>query len=142
MLLALALNLSLLAIGAVASTVIAVGQPAKTLASLYPFLFGHWIVMGAREYGIIAILAVLMVGISIGLAKAYQSAPPTIIATFDYSYLLFSVFWSFVLFAEVPDAATIIGMLMIAGAGLLVIRRGKRPQASLSELVHRRGKMV
>lgn len=142
MLLALALNLSLLAVGTVASTVIAVWQQAPARASLYPFLFGHWVVMGAREYGVIAILAVLMVGISLGLAKAYQSAPPTIIATFDYSYLLFSVFWSFVLFAEVPDIATIIGMLMIAGAGLLVIRDGKQPQVPFSRLVHRRGKMV
>ena len=128
MLLALALNLSLLVVGALASIVIAVWPPAMTGASLYPFLFGHWVALGLREYEIIAMLALLMVGISLGLAKAYQAAPPTIIATFDYSYLLFSVFWSFVLFAEVPDGATIIGMLMIAGAGLLVIRSGKGPK--------------
>jgi drug/metabolite transporter (DMT)-like permease len=78
--------------------------------------------MGHREWGIVSVLALLMVAISMGLAKAYQSAPPAIIATFDYTYLVFAAFWSFLIFSETPDAATIIGMLLIAGAGLLVVR--------------------
>ena len=82
---------------------------------------------------IVLLLAALMVAISLGLAKAYQSAPPSIIATFDYSYLLFAAFWSFVIFSQPPDAPTVLGMAMIAGAGLLVVRgagsvRARAPQ--------------
>jgi drug/metabolite transporter (DMT)-like permease len=128
MMLALALNFSLLAVGAVATAAIALWRPAPEEASFYPFLLGYWVAMGSREWGIIMLLAALMAGISIGLAKAYQSAPATIIATFDYSYLLFSVFWSFVIFSEPPDTQTILGMLMIAGAGLLVVREETRPK--------------
>jgi drug/metabolite transporter (DMT)-like permease len=79
--------------------------------------------MGAREWGVIALLAALIVIISAGVAKAYQSGPPAIIATFDYSYLVFAAFWSFVFFSEPPDALTITGMLLIAGTGLLIVRR-------------------
>jgi drug/metabolite transporter (DMT)-like permease len=131
--LALALNFALLAVGAIATAGIALWQPAASDAAAYPFLLGSWVAMGSREWGIIGFLAVLMVAIGIGLAKAYQSAPPAIIATFDYSYLVFAALWSFAIFAEAPDAATIIGMLLIAGAGLLVVHGPagtRRPQAA------------
>lgn len=50
------------------------------------------------------------------------SAPPFIIATFDYNYLIFMTAFGFILFSEVPDRQTVIGMLMIAGAGMMVVR--------------------
>jgi drug/metabolite transporter (DMT)-like permease len=123
MVLAFALNFSLLAVGIAATAIIAIWHPTDAQTSVYPFLLGYWIDMGPREWGIIAALAVLMVAISTGLAKAYQSAPPAIIATFDYSYMLFAAFWSFAVFAQTPDTMTILGMLMIAGAGFLVMQR-------------------
>jgi drug/metabolite transporter (DMT)-like permease len=131
--LALALNFALLAVGAIATAGIALWQPAAPDAAAYPFLLGAWVAMGSREWGIIGFLAVLMVAIGLGLAKAYQSAPPAIIATFDYSYLVFAAFWSFAIFAEMPDEATVIGMLLIAGAGILVLRgpgASRRAQAA------------
>lgn len=140
--LAFALNLALLLVGIVATALLAVWRPAQTEPFFYPFLFGQWMAMGLREYGIIAILAGLMVVVSLGLAKAYQSAPSSVIATFDYSYLLFSVFWGVVLFGDLPDVPTIAGMLMIATAGLLVIRREGRSRAGLPRPVHRPPEMV
>ena len=124
--LAFSLNLALLAVGAVATALLAIWRPAQAVMSFYPFLFGHWMAMGPQEYGVIAILAGLMLAISLGLAKAYQSAPPAVIATFDYSYLPFSVFWGVILFADMPDVPTVAGMLMIAAAGFLVIREENR----------------
>ena len=121
--LSLALNISLLAAGAIATGGIVVWGPTASQAAAYPFLLGPWATMGAREWGIITLLAILIVGISAGVAKAYQSGPPAIIATFDYGYLVFAAFWSFVFFSELPDAVTIAGMLLIAGAGLLAVRQ-------------------
>jgi drug/metabolite transporter (DMT)-like permease len=123
MALAFALNFSLLLVGIIATAAIAIWHPTLSQTSLYPFLLGYWVTMDSQEWAIITLLALLMVGISIGLAKAYQSASPAIIATFDYTYLLFAAFWSYAVFDEPPDTATITGMLIIAAAGLLVIQR-------------------
>jgi drug/metabolite transporter (DMT)-like permease len=133
MVLSLALNVSLLAVGAVATAILAIWQPVEAGRD-YPFLFGGWVVMGTREGLLIVSLAVLIVIISIGFAKAYQLGPPVIIATFDYSYLAFAALWSFVIFSEVPDGITITGIAMIAGAGLIAIAKPKsRRQAGFAE---------
>jgi drug/metabolite transporter (DMT)-like permease len=120
--LAMTLNASLLAAGMIAAAAIAAWDPAASQRAAYPFLFGPWAAMDGHAWSIIGLLAVLMVGVSAGVAKAYQSGPPAIIATFDYAYLVFAAFWSFVFFAELPDAVTIAGMLLIAGGGLLAMR--------------------
>ena len=130
--LSLALNLSLLAAGAIAAGLLHVWEPTASQAAAYPFLLGRWAAMGAREWGVIALLAALIVAISAGVAKAYQSGPPAIIATFDYGYLVFAAFWSFVFFSELPDALTITGMLLIAGAGLLIVRRPASARPALA----------
>ena len=66
-------------------------------------------------------MACLIVATSAGVAKAYQSGPSSVIATFDYSYLVFAVLWSFLFFSELPRLSTVIGMLSIAGAGLMTL---------------------
>lgn len=119
--LALALNLALLAVGAIGSAVVLLWHPSAAQAAVYPFLLGYWIAMGPREWAVILVLALLIIVIGAGLAKAYQSAPPAVIATFDYSYLLFAGFWSFLVFDQPPDAAAIAGMVLIAAAGFLVM---------------------
>lgn len=116
--LAVMLNLCILVLGLLATGIVAL-LPAE-VGAVYPFLLGEWIAMGAREWRLMALLAALIVIIGVGLAKAYQSAPPSIIATFDYTYLLFAALWGFVFFAERPDIPTVAGMLMIASAGWLV----------------------
>jgi drug/metabolite transporter (DMT)-like permease len=55
-----------------------------------------------------------------GVARAYQIAPPSIIATFDYAYLISAALWGFVFFSETPDVFTLAGMILITMAGLLV----------------------
>ena len=70
-----------------------------------------------------AILATLMVANGLVLPAAYQSAPSVVIATFDYSYLIFATLFGFLIFSEVPDWQTVIGILMIVVAGLMVARR-------------------
>lgn len=78
--------------------------------------------MAAPDWALLALLAVLMVAISIGVAASYQLAPPSLIASFDYSYLVFAAFWGFVVFAESPDSRTVLGMALIAGAGVASAR--------------------
>lgn len=105
-----------------------IGLDAETRAA-FPFLLGDWAPMGAREWALMALLGGLAAGYFVGVARAYQIAPPSIIATFDYGYLVSAALWGFVFFAETPDALTLCGMVLITAAGLLVAappRRGAR----------------
>lgn len=92
----------------------------------YPFLFGGWSRMDGGDWQVIGVLAVLMVGVSVGLAKAYQSPQPQVIATFDYAYLVFAAFWGFAFFGEIPNSWTLTGMALIAAAGMVVLHAGMR----------------
>ncbi len=122
---ALSLSIALLITGIAASTALYLWPPVPAYISASPFLLSSWHVMGPAEWGLVVMLAMLMFGIGLVLPAAYQSAPPVIIATFDYCYLIFATLLGFVLFSEVPDGLTIVGMLMIAGAGLMVMRGGQ-----------------
>ena len=60
---------------------------------------------------------------NIGLAKSYQSAESSWLAPFDYSYLIFATFWGVVMWADVPDLLSFVGMAMIAASGCYVAWR-------------------
>lgn len=107
-------------IGAAALALLGLGDDTK---AAYPFLLGDWAFMGPREWGLMALLGALSAVYFIGVARAYQIAAPSIIATFDYAYLISAALWGFVFFAEEPGPLTIGGMILIAAAGLLVAAR-------------------
>lgn len=120
--LSLALNLTFIAMGLVASLLLAGLSPETHQVALNPFLLGDWRLPGVSDWLAMAVLAIVVVAGSILAALAYQRGPSPIIATFDYSYLAFSAFWGFVLFLEVPDTLTLLGMALIVVAGITAIR--------------------
>ncbi|UUX50980.1 DMT family transporter [Nisaea acidiphila] len=113
--LALALNLNLLIAGALMLGAGTLGPKMNPLPG--------WTEMSAVDWQLVAMLAVLMVGIGMGLAAAYQHAEPSVVASFDYSYLIFASLLGYYLFAETPDMPTFAGMGLIASAGLLSIAK-------------------
>ena len=125
--LALGLNLGLLGAGLIATAGLSLLQPATPGLADHPFLFGSWTAMGGREWGLMVLLALLMVAFGTGVAMAYQIAPAAVIGTFDYSYVVFAVMWSYLLFAERPDAFAILGLVLIGAAGVLVAGRPAPP---------------
>ncbi len=118
--LALVLHGSFLVTGLIGTGFLAVvGLDIETKAA-FPFLLGDWAPMGGQAWGLMALLGTLSAAYMVGVARAYQIAPPPIIATFDYAYLVSAVLWGFVFFSEKPDLLTIGGMILITAAGLLV----------------------
>src|SRR5262249_19052017 len=76
----------------------------------YPFLLGDWAVMGVREWSLMASIGVISAGFILGVARAYQIAPPQIIATFEYGYAVSAAVWGFMFFSETPDVFKVLGM--------------------------------
>ncbi|MFM9842881.1 MAG: DMT family transporter [Dongiaceae bacterium] len=118
--LSFSLNVSFIAVGLVATLLIAgFGGDAQGAS----FLLGEWSPMGGQEWFSMTLLAAAAIIGSVGAAIAYQVAPPATISTFDFAYLGFSALWGFLFFAEVLDAVSIGGMLLIVVAGVLALRR-------------------
>lgn len=121
--LSLGLNLSFIVVGAVATVVIGLWAPSGAQIEFHPFLLSPWIAMAAGEWLTMAVLATATIIGSVCGAIAYQAGPSSVVSTFDFSYLAFAAIWGLLFFAEVPDAVTIIGITMIAAAGILAVRR-------------------
>lgn len=126
------LNVAFLCFGGVAALTLEAGLPVP--AGAYPFLFSTWQPMAAGDWGILAVLSLLMIGVSIAVAVAYKSPQPAVIATLEYFYMIFATFWGFVFFAEVPDLWTLCGMVLIAagGAAVLLVPSGRAARGSVS----------
>jgi drug/metabolite transporter (DMT)-like permease len=120
--LSLSLNITFIGMGIVASLLIAIWDPAESAKNTYPFLIGDWAVLDLSGWLTMSVLAIVIIFGSLFAAIAYQNAPSSVVATFDYSYLAFAALWGLLVFSEVPDALTILGMVMIAGAGMIAIR--------------------
>jgi drug/metabolite transporter (DMT)-like permease len=120
--LSLALNVSFIAVGAVAtlSSLIAAraGLPLDD-----GFLGRPWTPVGAAEAATLALLAAAIIVGSAGAALAYQIGPPATVASFDFAYVAFAGVWGLLLFGEFPDAVSLLGMAMIVGGGVLAVRR-------------------
>lgn len=107
----------------------------ETLSSLtyYP-LIGIFCVSGALSPldwttpDTFAWSAMLFVGICAGLGHlcltlAFRYASPPVLAPLEYTGLLWAVLFGYVFFNELPDQFTVIGMALIAGAGVFVVYR-------------------
>ena len=125
--LALGLHGSFIVTGIVAMVLLAILSLDPAFVASYPFLLGSWMPMGWSDWGLMAFLGVLSAAFFLGVARAYQIAPPQIIGTFDYAYLVSAAMWGFVFFAERPDGLTLLGMTLITVAGLLVAQRKAEP---------------
>jgi drug/metabolite transporter (DMT)-like permease len=121
--LSLWLNFCFVGIGALALLGLQIWNPAADLISWNSFLFGAWTPMGLDEWRTMGILAIAILIGSIGAAFAYQKAPASVIAIFDFSYVGFAAIWGFLLFAEVPANRVIAGIVMIIAAGIISTRQ-------------------
>lgn len=54
---------------------------------------------------------------------AYKTAPASTIAPFDYTYVALIVIGGFLFWDEVPDAYTLLGIVMIVGSGVFIAIR-------------------
>ena len=127
MVMALNLNLVMFIIGVVATTYVSRRGGVESDGLTHPFLQRPWTTMEPPTWAAMVLLALIVVGVSPAVAKAYQTGPPVTIGTSENAYLVFAALWSIAFFAEPPDAATVAGMLLIVMAGWLVTRPTELP---------------
>lgn len=120
LLLAITLNGVFLAAGLMGIILFTALGLSEDTTSSAPFVLLGWKNSGWFEILVIMGLGCLSGLYFMGVAKAYQIAPPQIVATFDYGYLISAVFWGFIFFHETPGGITWVGIGLITAAGFLV----------------------
>ncbi len=61
------------------------------------------------------------------LTRAYAHAPAARVGPFIYSSVVFAGLLEWALWSSVPDALSLAGMALVAGAGVLALRIGVAP---------------
>ena len=72
------------------------------------------------------------------IINAYRSAPAALVAPFQYSQMLWAMFYSFIWFGETPNRYVFLGGMIIILAGLLIVWRESANTASLKPLLRTR----
>ncbi len=57
------------------------------------------------------------------MIKAFEAAPAAVVAPIGYVGLIWSTFYGYLLFGDLPDHWTVIGALIIVGSGLYILYR-------------------
>lgn len=86
------------------------------------FLASDWSPMDGYAAEAIGLMVVAILVGSIGAAVAYQIGKPSVVGTFDFSYVGFATLAGVVFFGERPDIWSLLGIALIAAAGLIALR--------------------
>ncbi|WP_299751127.1 DMT family transporter [uncultured Tateyamaria sp.] len=121
--LSLSQNTVMLLAGISVSLLLVCLKPQGEMVAAYPYIFGEWSTVRPNDWLVLLLLAGFAVVIGMMLAGAYQAAPPSTVATFEYSYLVFVAVWDILFFDIAPTVASITGVILVVTAGLLVLRR-------------------
>lgn len=90
---------------------------AVVLSSVAPF---NWTTPSIND-GILLIIVALAGTIGqLALIKAFSEGEASMLAPYSYTGLIFSGVWGVLLFSEIPDFLTVVGIIIILGSGLYV----------------------
>ncbi len=88
------------------------------------FLFRPWDWPNAWDLSLMAACGVIAAFAATLLSHAYRTGAASVVTPFEYTGMMWGTIWGIVLFNEVPRATTLIGMAMIAAAGVLALQAG------------------
>jgi drug/metabolite transporter (DMT)-like permease len=86
------------------------------------FLVRDWSVPTLRDMGLMALCGIIAAFGMTLLTQAYRVGQANVVTPFEYTGMIWGVFWGLVLFNETPKLTTILGMALIAASGILALR--------------------
>lgn len=93
-------------------------------ASIHPslaFLMRAWSLPTTGDLLLMLSCGAIAAAGTILLTEAYRRAPASIVASFEYTGLIWTPLWGFVFFSEIPAITTVIGGALIVTAGLFAL---------------------
>ena len=93
---------------------------AVVTSCIVPF---QWVTPSVGQLGLMALLGACGAVGHYFLIKSLQAAPAAAVVPFSYTSLVWATLYGYFLFAELPDAWTVVGAAVIAGSGLYIFYR-------------------
>ncbi len=90
-----------------------------------------FLILTYKQMSLLQLLYLILAGTfacmgQLGITKAYLCAPAREISVYDYTQVLFAAVLGFIVFNDVPDAASTIGYVLICGAGIVMFFYNKK----------------
>lgn len=89
----------------------------------------HWQAMSLADWGWMALLCLFATSGHYLLIKCYEVAEAGVLQPFTYLQLVFGTSFGLLLFGEILELPTLIGMVVIIGAGLFTLWRAQKSAA-------------
>lgn len=99
---------------------------AGALIGLASLPFGGWIVPDATTLAMLVATGLVGGVGQLFLTEALRSAPVAVVAPFDYTQLIWASIIGYLVWDELPRAATIAGALVVAASGVYILYRETR----------------
>jgi drug/metabolite transporter (DMT)-like permease len=96
------------------------------------FLLRGWVRPSGIDFLLMAATGPIAAIGTVLLTQAYRLAEANLVASFEYTGLIWASLWGFIFWGEIPGLATLAGAALIVGAGLYMLSRanGKRTPAA------------
>jgi drug/metabolite transporter (DMT)-like permease len=82
-----------------------------------------WVTPTLGSLGLFAAAGIVSVGALICINRSLKLAPASVVVPYQYSMIVWAVIFGFVVFGDVPSISTIIGAVIIIGAGFYIFLR-------------------
>lgn len=95
------------------------------------FLFRPWVMPTPFDLVLMMAAGVMAAGGIAGLTFAYREAEANLVASFEYTALVWAALWGYLIFSEIPGFSAILGAAVIVAAGLVASLGGqtRRPRS-------------
>lgn len=94
--------------------------------SLFDNLRQHWTRPDLKDALLIAVSGVVFIIGLLCLTQAYRTLPVSVVAPFEYSYILWTTLLGYIVFSQLPGFRTAIGALVIVGSGCYITWRTRK----------------
>ena len=113
-------------IGAIVATTLSLFPTIQNNPSEMFYFLEGWRPVSIKFLVWITIQAILTVVALAFMTKAYQMTDTSILAVYEYGFLVFAALWGWVLWSTVLGLSEVIGITFIIVAGIIIITRSAR----------------
>ncbi len=118
--------LSFLAVAGMLALVFGTGAFATDIHPSVAFLTRGWVMPTLHDGLVIGLVGLMTFTGFYAYAEAYRLAPPSFVAPFEYSALVWAIGLGFVFFGDLPTRQMLAGSVIIIGAGLFLSWQERR----------------